>query len=197
MKLWVDDVTNGNPQTQTLRMYWTNVRYLRSQDSGKKYGRLRLTVYSQRKYSSEPADRYMSWDDIVVSKAPIGPIGGSAPPGDVAPPSIPTNLTATAVSSTQINLSWTASTDDVGVTGYRIYRCQGSGCTPSTQIATSPTNSYSDTGLTASTTYRYRVRAYDAAGNLSSYSSTVSATTQPQDTTPPAPPTGLKINRID
>ncbi len=112
---------------------------------------------------------------------------------DTIPPSTPTNLTANAISSSQINLSWTASTDNVGVTGYRIYRCQGSGCTPTTQVATSPTNSYQNTGLAASTTYRYCVQAYDAAGNLSSYSSTVSVTTQPQDTTPPASPTGFRI----
>ncbi len=48
--------------------------------------------------------------------------------GDTTPPSSPPNLTATAVSSTQINLSWTASTDNVGVTGYQIERCQGAGC---------------------------------------------------------------------
>jgi len=100
------------------------------------------------------------------------------PVSDIQPPSIPTGLTATAVSSSQINLSWTASTDNVGVTGYRIYRCQGAGCTPSTQIATSPTNSYSNTGLSPSTTYVYRVAAYDAAGNTSGQSSQASATTQ-------------------
>ncbi len=96
---------------------------------------------------------------------------------DTQAPSTPTNLTATAVSSSQINLSWTASTDNVGVTGYRVERCQGSGCSNFTQIATPSGTSYSDTGLSASTAYSYRIRATDAAGNLSSYSSTASATT--------------------
>ena len=111
-------------------------------------------------------------DDIVVADSYIGCNGG-----DTQAPSVPANLTAQAVSSSQINLSWTASTDNVAVTGYRIYRCAGSSCTPSTQIATSTTNSYSDTGFSASTTYTYAVSAVDAAGNESLQSGSASATT--------------------
>ena len=96
---------------------------------------------------------------------------------DTTSPSTPTNLTASAISSSQINLSWTASTDNVAVTGYRVERCQGATCTNFAQIATPTTNSYSDTGLTANTTYRYQVRATDSAGNLSGYSSIASAAT--------------------
>ena len=94
-----------------------------------------------------------------------------APAGDATTPSTPTNLFATAVSSSQINLSWTASTDNVAVTGYKVYR-------NSSQIGTSATNSYSDTGLTASTQYTYTVSAYDAASNNSSQSTSANATTQ-------------------
>src|SRR3989344_4660568 len=104
--------------------------------------------------------------------------GSVLPPPDTQAPSTPTNLSASAVSSSQINLSWTASTDNVGVTGYRVERCQGSTCTNFTQVGTPTTNSYNDTGLTANTTYRYQVRAADAANNLSTYSSIVGATTQ-------------------
>ncbi len=104
---------------------------------------------------------------------------------DSQAPTVPTNLTATAVSSGQINLAWTASTDNVGVTGYRIYRCIGSGCTPSTQIATVAGTTYSDTGLTANTIYVYRVVAFDAIGNVSTQSSSASATTPPPVTTGP------------
>ena len=104
--------------------------------------------------------------------------GTTPPPTDTQAPSIPTNLSASAVSSSQINLSWTASTDNVGVTGYRVERCQGAGCSTFAQVGTPATNSYSDAGLTASTAYSYRVRAADAAGNLSGYSSIVNATTQ-------------------
>ena len=55
------------------------------------------------------------------------PIGGST--ADPTPPSTPSGLTATPVSGTQINLSWAAATDNVGVTGYQVERCQGVGCT--------------------------------------------------------------------
>ncbi len=97
---------------------------------------------------------------------------------DTTPPTVPTGLSATAVSSSQINLAWTASTDNIGVTGYRLERCQGTGCTSFAQIATPTGTTYSNTGLSASTVYVYRVRAVDAAGNLSGYGSTASATTQ-------------------
>jgi fibronectin type 3 domain-containing protein len=110
---------------------------------------------------------------------------------DTTAPTAPAALTATVVSSSQINLTWTTSTDNVGVTGYRIERCTGASCTTYTQIATSTTASYSNTGLTAATAYRYRVRANDAAGNLSGYSSVVTATTQTADTQAPSAPTGL------
>ncbi len=98
---------------------------------------------------------------------------------DTTPPTTPSGLSATAVSTSGINLSWTASTDAVGVTGYKIYR-------GGVQIGTSATNSYSDTGLAASTLYSYTVSAYDAAGNNSAPSGSASATTQsPVDTTAP------------
>lgn len=97
---------------------------------------------------------------------------------DTSPPSDPSSLVATAVSSSQINLSWTASTDNVGVSQYRVERCQGPGCTTFSQIGTSIGATFSSTGLTASTDYSYRVRAVDAAGNLSGYSNVANATTQ-------------------
>ncbi len=118
---------------------------------------------------------------------------------DTTAPSVPTSVSAVAVSSSQINLTWTASTDNVGVAGYRIYRCHGSGCTPSTQIGTVTTNSYSNTGLTANTTYVYRVTAYDAAGNTSGQSTSASAATQAGttlDTIPPANITNLSVSDI-
>jgi fibronectin type 3 domain-containing protein len=109
---------------------------------------------------------------------------------DTTPPTAPTSPTATAASSTQINVSWTASTDNVGVTGYRVERCQGAGCTSFSQVGTPTATSFSDTALAASTTYLYRIRATDAAGLFSGYSTTVSATTQAApDTTPPTAPT--------
>jgi hypothetical protein len=96
---------------------------------------------------------------------------------DTTPPTVPSGLSATGASSSQVNLSWTAATDTVGVTGYRVERCQGAGCSSFSQVATPTGTTYSDTGLLAGTPYSYRVRATDAAGNLSGYSSTASATT--------------------
>ncbi len=107
--------------------------------------------------------------------------GGSdsvPPQPDTTPPTAPSGLAATAISTSQINLSWTASTDNVGVTGYRVERCQGTNCSNFAQVATPAGITFSDTGLAASTSYSYRVRASDAAGNLSGYSNTASATTQ-------------------
>jgi chitodextrinase len=75
---------------------------------------------------------------------------------------VPAGLSATAISSSQINLSWTASTDNVGVAGYRVFR-------NGNQIATVTTTSYSNTGLAASTAYTYTVSAFDAAGNVSAW----------------------------
>jgi fibronectin type 3 domain-containing protein len=94
--------------------------------------------------------------------------------GPVAtPPAAPTGLTCEAISSSQIDLSWDAST---GADGYNIYRCNGTSCTPTTLVHTESTTSWSDTGLTSSTIYRYRITAYNEAGE-SDYSSIVSCTT--------------------
>jgi len=91
---------------------------------------------------------------------------------------IPSGVVATGVSPSQINLSWTASTDNVGVVGYRVFR-------DTVQVATSTATSYVNPGLAASTTYTYTVAAFDAAGNVSGQSSPAAATTQALDTTPP------------
>jgi len=88
----------------------------------------------------------------------------------------PTGLLSPAASSNQINLSWTASTDNVPVTGYLIERCAGSGCSSFGQIGTTATPMYFDTGVAPSSTYGYRVRATDANGT-SGYSNTVTAST--------------------
>ena len=100
---------------------------------------------------------------------------------DSTPPSVPTVLTATAASTSQINLSWTPSTDNVGVSGYKIFR-------NGTQVATATIAAYQDTGLASGTAYTYAVSAFDAAGNNSALSTTVTTTTlsPPPDTTPPA-----------
>jgi chitodextrinase len=89
---------------------------------------------------------------------------------DTSPPTNPTGLLALAASGSLVNLSWSASTDDVGVTGYLIERCAGTQCTNFTQITIVSATSYQDSGLSQGSAYTYRVRATDAANNLSGYS---------------------------
>jgi hypothetical protein len=95
---------------------------------------------------------------------------GAAPPDDAEAPSVPQNLSATAISDSQIDLTWDASTDNVGVTGYKIFR-------DNALVDTSPTNAYADTGLNPGTEYEYEVSAFDAAANESARSAPDSATT--------------------
>ena len=95
---------------------------------------------------------------------------------DTTLPIAPSGLTGSVLNGTQFNLSWAAATDNVGVTGYQVERCQGAGCTAFALIATTTTTSYLDIGLTAGTTYRYRIRARDAVGNLSGDSNIVMVT---------------------
>ncbi len=93
---------------------------------------------------------------------------------DTTPPSAPANLTASG-SKKKITLSWSASTDNVGVTGYQVWRSSSPTGT-FTQIGTAAGATYTDGGLTSRTTWSYYVIAYDAAGNLSAASNTASGT---------------------
>lgn len=126
-------------------------------------------------------------DSIPPSPSPSPSTGGTATTTatstvDTISPSVPTNLTATVVSSTQINLSWIASSDNIGIAGYWVYR-------NSSQIATITSGTaYSDTNLAGATAYLYTVAAYDAAGNVSAQSNLVSATTIIESPPPSAYP---------
>lgn len=100
---------------------------------------------------------------------------------DITKPSVPAGLAATAASASQINLSWGASTDNVGVVGYDVYR-------DATKVATVNGTTFSDTGLSSSTTYSYTVVAKDAALNYSAPSTAALATTQIGT---PSAPTGV------
>jgi hypothetical protein len=145
------------------------------------------TGYTQRQISGWDGDIL---EDQIVSTvgaySATAPITTSSPwimqmaafkgagSGDTTPPSAPTALVSPANSDSQINLSWTKSTDNVGVTSYLIERCLTSACTFA-QIGTTPTATYFDTSVSATTSYNYRVRATDASSNLSGYSNTVTA----------------------
>lgn len=109
---------------------------------------------------------------------------------DTTAPSQPTNLTASAVSSTQVNVSWTASTDNIGVTGYEIQR-------GGVAIAQTPNTTYTDNTVVSGTAYSYTIVATDAAGNRSQASIAAQVTTpQTLDTTPPTAPVNLLAQAI-
>ncbi len=147
-------------------------------------GRAASTTYQYRVRATDAAGNLGGY-------SPLASVATSPAP-DTIPPTAPASLTATASGSTTVNLSWAAATDNVGVTGYRVERCQGSNCTSFTQIATPTGTTFSDTGRAASTTYQYRVRATDAAGNLGGYSPLASVATSPApDTIPPTAPASL------
>ncbi|CAM4440430.1 hypothetical protein FHS16_003830 [Paenibacillus endophyticus] len=97
---------------------------------------------------------------------------GPTPNPDTTAPSAPSSLAVTGKTDSAVTLSWTASTDTVGVTGYELWR-------NGAKVATTPSTSYSHTGLSAATAYSFSVKAYDAAGNVSDVSNVISETTNP------------------
>jgi chitodextrinase len=113
--------------------------------------------------------------DILVNKT-----GTTLTLADLAAPSVPAGVTAGTPTVTSISLTWTASTDNVSVAGYRVFR-------NGNQIATPSTPNYTDTGLTPNTAYSYRVAAYDAAGNVSAQSTALAVTTAPDVVAPTVP----------
>jgi chitodextrinase len=116
------------------------------------------------------------------------PAGGvtTGPTGDTTPPSVPGNFTAAAAGPTSANLSWSASTDNVGVQNYAVLR-------GGAQIQTTSATNFTDISLAPGQTYLYTVRARDTANNLSASSAVKQVTTPtvPTDTTPPSIPTNL------
>ena len=136
------------------------------------------TAYSYKIGAADAAGNSSS-QSAVATTTPLAN-GGS----DATPPSTPGTPAVTA-GTNQATLSWTASTDNVGVTGYKVFRSTGGGAY--TQVGTPVGPSYTDTGLTNGTTYSYKIAAVDAAGNTSAQSAAGSAA--PGDTTPPSTPT--------
>lgn len=106
---------------------------------------------------------------------------------DTSAPTTPSGLTSSNVTGTSATLAWNASTDNVGVTGYNVYR-------NGIRITTTTGTSYTNTGLTQSTTYQYQVSAVDGAGNESARTSIVNVTTR--DVTAPSVPSGLIVQAL-
>lgn len=109
--------------------------------------------------------------------------------GDTQAPSAPANLAASGITQSSLILNWTASTDNIGVAGYDVYR-------NGIKINSTPvtTNTYSVTGLSATITYQFYVQAKDAAGNISPNSNTINVITP--DTQAPTAPTNLAIANL-
>ena len=156
------DVLRAEANGTTLRLYRNNTLVLVTTDTTIASGRAGITIYAA------------TIADVEVDDYSAGNLTAS---GDTTPPTMPSSLTASVVSGTQFTLSWPASTDNVGVTGYQVERCQGAGCSIFAFLATTAATSYGDTGLTPNTSYSYRVRAQDAAGLFSPYSPIATATT--------------------
>ena len=125
------------------------------------------TGYSYRVQASDSAGNLSGYSNVATATTTAV---------DTRAPTAPSNLTATAADSSKISLSWTASTDNVGVTNYLVESCVTASCTFA-QVATTAGTTFNNTGLAAGAGYSYRVRATDAAGNLSSYSNVANATT--------------------
>jgi len=152
------------------------------------------TTYSDTSVSASTTYSYS-----ITAKDAAGNVSPSSTPAsvttpsspDTTAPSAPTNLTATPVSTSQINLAWSASTDNVAVTGYEVWRVGSSG---DTKLATVTTTSFGDSGLSASTTYSYYVKARDAANNVSGSSTTISTTTKSPSTVTTGTLTGRLVS---
>lgn len=109
--------------------------------------------------------------------------------GDTQAPTAPSNLSASSITQSSLTLNWTASTDNVGVSGYDVYR---NGTKINSSLVTGTT--YNVTGLTAATAYQFYVQAKDAAGNTSPNSNTINVTTP--DTQAPSAPSNLSASNI-
>jgi subtilisin family serine protease/chitodextrinase len=110
--------------------------------------------------------------------------------GDTEAPTAPTNLSSSNITETSVDLSWDASSDNVGVDHYTVFQDGSS-------IGTTSNTSYSVSGLTAATTYTFTVKAEDAAGNISAASNALDVTTNSsQDTEAPTAPTNLSSSNI-
>ena len=141
-----------------------------------KSGNTRLRVRYKWASNPNPCGNTTA-DGDEVEDYTINISGGTS---DTQAPTNPTNLRASNIAQTTLTLNWTASTDNIGVTGYDIFR--NNGVTP---IGTTTGTSFNVTGLTANTTYTFFVRAKDAANNNSGNSNTINATTT--GTTTPTP----------
>lgn len=127
------------------------------------------TTYSYQVKALDAAGNSSPASAVASVKTPTAPTETTAP-------SVPKRLEAVVMSSSQVNLSWRASSDNVGVTGYEVWR--QTGVSPSQKVASVTGTTFGDTTLKAYTKYVYYVKAYDAAGNVSGSSQYATVTTR-------------------
>jgi fibronectin type 3 domain-containing protein len=113
--------------------------------------------------------------DAIGWTSPQSVVVSLTTPVDTTPPCVPGGFSATAVSATQINLSWSASSDNTRVANYRVYR--GRSSTSMQQVGSAQSTAYFDTKASANTTYYYAIAAVDIYGNASTQTAAVSVTT--------------------
>jgi hypothetical protein len=139
-------------------------------------------------YSDNNVSQNTSYAYVVKARDPSGNTSDPSNTANITTPSLdtvnptpPSNLAATAPSSSRVDLTWTAGGDNVGVTAYDIYRTGGNGAANPIGSVNGSTLAYSDTTVSPSTAYSYTVRARDAAGNTSIDSNTAQITTPSAD----------------
>jgi hypothetical protein len=165
--------------------------------SGTSYTDKGLTSGTTYRYQVAAFDRTTPRHNVSAASGPLS----VTTPRDTDPPTVPTGLSASAVTASTVTLNWMASTDEpnpggTGVGGYYVYR--NAGTTPIATITNG--TSHTDTGLAASTVYQYQVAAFDreSPANASARSTAVTATTTASagDTQPPTVPTGLHASSV-
>jgi PQQ-dependent dehydrogenase (s-GDH family) len=200
-ELWLS--TTSNPANKIRIAFNTNATKFREWNkyNSQKSGSINLTA-GQVYYVEALMKESNGNDNLSVGWAkPAQPINAPSEviPGtslmrqlpDTQAPTAPANLAATNISATSLTLTWTASTDNVGVTGYDIYQ---NGVKINASNVTS--TAYNVSGLTAATSYDYFIKAKDAAGNQSAASATLNLTTNAADTQPPTSPGNLAATII-
>jgi mannan endo-1,4-beta-mannosidase len=175
----------GDPDEDTMMATAQQLRlgYLAWSWSGNTDPILDLAIDFDPSRLSSWGQRIFNGANGIAQTAKEATVYGGGTPGDTQAPTAPGTPTASAVTATSATLTWTAATDNVGVTGYDIVRVSGG---TETKVATSTTNSVTLTGLTADTAYTFAVYARDAAGNRSPRSATVNVTTAEGGGTPGA-----------
>ncbi len=148
-------------------------------------------VYHLRAFDN--AGNYSDFSDALIART-------RAQVGDTTPPTIPQNLQAQTIDDTSIKLTWSASTDTggSGLAGYRIYREDVNNYGTAIAFVDASTTEYTNTGLQPGTTYRYKIKAVDNAGNTSDFSAVAEATTTDSsvDTQNPTAPTNVQLTAL-